>query len=218
MNFCMLCLTCSISSLVVSNGFEHTRTRINSRFPSLSAKKKQQKESKGFGTPTRIKNSEAGNNTNSDVNNSNPGVIFKDIGVDSSNSSGTVEDVFRKYGLTENSKNFSQKNVKVSGERPFGEAALAKIPTSILEKIDSFLLSATFLSLSLVILCGVEISLEALRIVFPDVIFLSGADEIATKFLSPTFTPALLIFFFFSVTFGLLKYAQISSNQTVYKE
>lgn len=43
-------------------------------------------------------------------------------------------------------------------------------------------------------------------------------DAIVTNLLTPAFTPALLIFLFFSVTFGLFKFAQISSDQTVYRE
>jgi hypothetical protein len=43
-------------------------------------------------------------------------------------------------------------------------------------------------------------------------------DALIVNVLTPAFTPAFLIFLFFSVTFGLFKFAQISSSQTVYKE
>ena len=36
--------------------------------------------------------------------------------------------------------------------------------------------------------------------------------------LTPAFTPSIGIFFLFSITFGLFKFAQISSQATVYTE
>lgn len=46
----------------------------------------------------------------------------------------------------------------------------------------------------------------------------SDVDNIVSNILSPSFTPALGVFLFFSVTYGLFKFAQISNSQTVYRE
>ena len=107
---------------------------------------------------------------------------------------------------------------EVATEAPFGEAVMAGIAPELQMKIDNFLLISTFAALTFVIVSGIGITLGAFKIVFKDVQISAEVDGLITNFLSPAFTPALGVFLFFSVTFGLFKYAQISSSQTVYRE
>ena len=63
-----------------------------------------------------------------------------------------------------------------------------------------------------------RLSAGAIEVVFKDITIPDAMDSFITNFLTPAFTPALGVFFFFSITFGLFKFAQISSDQTVYRE
>jgi hypothetical protein len=74
---------------------------------------------------------------------------------------------------------------------------------------------ATFIFL---ILYFAGISLGALKVVFPQVQIPAEFEPVITNFLSPSFTPSLGIFLFFSVTLGVFKFAQVSSSRTVYRE
>ena len=138
--------------------------------------------------------------------------------------------IFKKYGIKDGETNKSssatkkKKASKKKGkkgepeENPFGQSVLANIPAETQLKIDSTLVTCVSASLGFVILSGISISLGAYTVVFPETKIPEWLDGLVTNFLSPAFTPALFIFFFFSTTFGLFKFAQISSDQTVYKE
>jgi len=150
-----------------------------------------------------------------------------------------MEQVFRKYGMMSNEDKkrsdgggYSETKVKdilnkagtkkTKRERdpdsPFGESIIAGIPLAAQAKIDNILVTATFGALAFVVLSGVAISLGALTVVFPTLIIPETIDDIAKNILSPAFTPSLGVFFFFSITFGIFKFAQISSSGTVYRE
>lgn len=150
-----------------------------------------------------------------------------------------MEQVFRKYGMltAEDKKKtdgggYSESKVKDilnkagtkkskrerDPDSPFGEAVLAGIPLALQAKIDNILVTATFGALAFVVLSGVSISLGALTVVFPNLTIPESIDSLSKNVLSPAFTPSLGIFFFFSITFGLFKFAQISSSGTVYRE
>ena len=62
------------------------------------------------------------------------------------------------------------------------------------------------------------ISYGAFKLVFPKVLLDPTMDSVIVNILSPSFTPAFLGFLLCSVTLGVFKFAQISSDQTVYKE
>jgi hypothetical protein len=136
--------------------------------------------------------------------------------------------IFKKYGIkdgesnktkTATKKKKSKKSKKGEPEEsPFGQSVLAGIPAETQMKIDNTLVAAVSFSLGFVVLSGISISLGAYTVVFPETKIPEWLDGLITNFLSPAFTPALGIFFFFSTTFGLFKFAQISSDQTVYKE
>lgn len=138
--------------------------------------------------------------------------------------------IFKKYGIkdgqTAKSKSSSKskkankkKNRKGEVEEsPFGQSVLANIPAETQLRIDNTLVALVSASLGFVVLSGISISLGAYTVVFPETKIPEWLDGLITNFLSPAFTPALGIFFFFSTTFGLFKFAQISSDQTVYKE
>jgi hypothetical protein len=138
--------------------------------------------------------------------------------------------IFKKYGIKDGETNKSSSGTKKKKktvkkgkkgepeENPFGQSVLANIPAETQLKIDNTLVSLVATSLGFVILSGISISLGAYTVVFPETKIPEWLDGLVTNFLSPAFTPALAIFFFFSTTFGLFKFAQISSDQTVYKE
>lgn len=138
--------------------------------------------------------------------------------------------IFKKYGIKDGETNKSSSGTKKKKktvkkgkkgepeENPFGQSVLANIPAETQLKIDNTLVTLVATSLGFVILSGISISLGAYTVVFPETKIPEWLDGVVTNFLSPAFTPALFIFFFFSTTFGLFKFAQISSDQTVYKE
>jgi hypothetical protein len=131
------------------------------------------------------------------------------------------DELFKKYGISDG-ENVPRSKKAVKKERsddaPFGEEVLAGIPFSLQQKIDNILVTSTLLALSFVIISGVGMSAGALKVVFPDIQVPEAVDGLITNFLTPAFTPGIGIFFFFSITFGLFKFAQISSSQTVYRE
>ncbi len=129
--------------------------------------------------------------------------------------------IFKKYGIKDGDgpkKAVSKKTEEKADGAPFGESVLAGIPAAMQAKIDSILVTAVSVALTFVILSGVGISAGALKVVFKDIEIPVAADALITNFLTPAFTPALVFFLFCSSTFGLFKFAQISSSQTVYKE
>lgn len=121
-------------------------------------------------------------------------------------------------------KNKAKKNkafgapVEDDENRPFGEAVLAKIPDSVQERVDGFLITGTFIALFIVVSCGIGISLGAFKVVFPAIVIPPEIEDLALNILDPAFTPSVLVFFAFSITLGIFKYAQISSDRTVYRE
>ena len=137
--------------------------------------------------------------------------------------------IFKKYGIKDGEGNKTKsatkkkKTVKKNKkgeveENPFGQSVLAGITPEAQMKIDNTLVTCVGLALGFVVLSGISISLGAYTVVFPETKIPAQLDFVITNFLSPAFTPALGVFFFFSTTFGLFKFAQISSDQTVYKE
>ena len=137
-----------------------------------------------------------------------------------------LDAIFKKYGIEENqAKKASPKQKKaiLSGsepqeEGPFGAATMAKLDDKAQGNIDNILITLSFSSLAFCVLCGVAISSAAIEVVFPDFKMDPNVDHILKDVLTPAFTPSIGIFFFFSITFGLFKFAQISSQATVYKE
>jgi hypothetical protein len=61
-------------------------------------------------------------------------------------------------------------------------------------------------------------SFGAVKVVFPEFGVDSNIDGIIENVLTPAFTPSLLLFFLSSITYGLFKFAQVSSTDTVYRE
>jgi hypothetical protein len=142
-----------------------------------------------------------------------------------------LDSIFKKYGIEENKgKGFGaphpqhqKQKQQVSsssagGEQPFGKAVLDKVDEKLQAKIDKGLITLTFLSLAFCVLCGLAISSSAIEVVFPQYKMGESVDFILKDVLTPAFTPSIGIFFFFSITFGIFKFAQISSNATVYRE
>ena len=134
-----------------------------------------------------------------------------------------AEEIFKKYGIKDGD-NQSKKaaSKKTTGTKavdaPFGESVINGIPAPMQAKIEDILITLTFSALTYLIVSGIGLSSGALKVVYPGFEMPTALDSIVVNVLTPSFAPALAIFLFFSVTFGLFKFAQISSNQTVYKE
>lgn len=241
---CIFLTTTAIafSPLINKNTIGIHKYKLNT---SLYAKK-EQIQSKGFGTKKKQIKKE--NNTDEvkekDVKNVNEDslqssaqpilgsskAILKEA--QSNNGETDAEAIFKKYGIKDGESNKSKTATKIkknmknkkknakgeTEESPFGQSVLANLAPEVQLKIDNTLVTCTFLSLLFVVLSGISISLGAYTIVFPETKIPPELDNIIKNFLSPAFTPALFVFFFFSITFGLFKFAQISSDQTVYKE
>lgn len=137
--------------------------------------------------------------------------------------SSNAEEIFKKYGIKDGD-NQSKKAAtkKVTGDTatdaPFGESVLAGIPAPMQAKIEDILITLTFSALTYLIISGIGLSSGALKVVFPEFEIPAALDSITVNILTPSFGPALVVFLIFSVTFGTFKFAQISSNQTVYRE
>ena len=137
-----------------------------------------------------------------------------------------LDTIFKKYGIEENQAKEAYLGQKAAispqsepqPEGPFGAAVMAKLGDKAQSNIDSILITLTFASLSFCVLCGLAISSSAIEVVFPDYKMDDNLNHILKDVLTPAFTPSIGIFFLFSITFGLFKFAQISSQATVYKE
>jgi hypothetical protein len=212
---------------------------VNSRsFNRFNTFAKKQTEAKGFGTKKKSKSaspkSPSADSTVSQTELVSTSATDSTTTGNSDTASSTAANdeatdadaIFKKYRISDGESNAAaSKKAKKSTtfenrpeDAPFGESVLEKIPPALQSKIDNILITATFSSLMFVLACGVGISLGSLKVVFPDISIPEGVDALLTNFLTPAFTPAFAIFLFFSVTFGLFKFAQVSSSQTVYKE
>jgi hypothetical protein len=205
----------------------------------LHAKKTKQSRSKqatsvkkGFGEvkiiPTESNNTSSDANINYDRLTTTVSENSKTAQADTNQSELTFDELIKKYNIKDGNtrseeynknENIYQKNArKPAEERPFGASVLANFPEKGLQTIDKVLVTGTFLALSVVILCGISISLGAFKVVFPDQQIPEFIEGLIQNVLSPSFTPSLFVFFFFSITYGLFKFAQISSSTTVYTE
>ena len=101
---------------------------------------------------------------------------------------------------------------------PFGQSVIEKFDAKTLQGIDNFLITGAFVALAASVLIGVGISASAFRVVFPQYEFKEEWTVFIEDVLTPSFAPVIGVFFFFSITYGLLKFAQVSSDDAVYKE
>lgn len=216
-------LLISIESLRVA--FSSLQTHIR---PSLALEaKKSKKSGKGFGTNTK-KAKPTEEMVGSDV--SAIGTVGSDdpnTGLKNTETKEVLTDaeaVFRKYGINTDSKEARAKAAKQvqekvgSSEPVFGEKVMANISMQDQAKADQLLVTGTFLTLSYVVISGIGMSVTALKVVFPTIEIPPLIESVVKDVLTPSFTPALGVFFFFSITFGLFKFAQVSSSQTLYTE
>lgn len=173
-----------------------------------------------------------------------PPTITPVVGGETKTDAKSAEEIFKKYKISDGSalekktKNKKSKKPKDSEElAPFGEEIMANMSMETQEKFDKLLVTSTFFALLFTILCGVGkfliidfcvqilrqvlitgISISAFKVAFPQIAIPEQVDSLIVNVLTPAFTPSLGVFFFFSITFGLFKFAQISSSQTVYRE
>ena len=133
-----------------------------------------------------------------------------------------VDDVYKKYGISDKSKDINENKAKKrendGDEASFGASIMESISLTDQGKIDKTLVTLTFGSLSIVVITGLSISFGAFKLVYPNVQIDSNIENTIINVLAPAFSPSTAVFFLFSVTYGLFKFAQISSGQTVYKE
>lgn len=131
--------------------------------------------------------------------------------------------IFRKYKISDGQslpkkKTQKKETAEYDEKAAFGKDLMGNMSFEQQSKIDSILLTAVFTALTFVITSGVAISFGAFKVVYPSIEISPTFENIITNILTPAFTPSLGIFFLFSTTFGLFKFAQISNTQTVYKE
>ena len=198
-----------------------SKMRIRSSNTLLLAKKKGKKiNTKGFGS-TKVPESE------SIPINITPADIVNDKGIDAIPQAiepkvNDVDAIFRKYGMDDEAaveaKRKEAAAVVDPEKKPFGQDVMAGLSGKQQQQYESVLVTGCFVSLAFCVLCGIGISLGAFKIVFPTIEIPDSVDFLIKNFLDPAFTPSIGIFFFFSITFGIFKFAQISSEATVYRE
>ena len=199
------------------------------RVVGLAAKTPGTSESKGFGVAKKVKITEtpdppspSSSRAEPEVSSYTPEMASRDRVLSEEEKEAEMQKIFAKYGVKNDETADFKKQVaarKLAGEEaPFGESVIANMDSKVQAKTDSILVACVSVSLSFVVLCGIGISAGALHVVFPDITIPTSIDDLIVNVLTPAFTPALGIFFFFSITFGLFKFAQVSSSQTVYRE
>ena len=202
----------------------------------LNAKSKSKSEKRGFGKqvvkpdPSSIDSQLSGVDSLSSGQSTIAPVTTNTATSTSGNGkSKSQQEVFQKYNIKATTKeeflapsDSSGKKIKKKSiddaDYVFGESVLQRIPPKLLARIDTSLVTLTFLSLVVVVITGVAISFGAYKVVFPDVQIPADFDNAITNVIAPAFSPALAVFFFFSITFGIFKFAQVSSSQTMYQE
>lgn len=221
-------LFCAVITSVYSFNVEFSSKRSHLRSSLTLLAKKGKKGGKGFGS-SNAKTTETAavidvsvaNNPKNEKSNGSPMIQTDEVDKEELTD---AEAVFRKYGINTDSKEARAKAAKQvqekvgSSEPVFGEKVMANISMKDQAKADQILVTGTFLTLSYVVISGIGMSVTALKVVFPTVEIPSLIETLVTDVLTPSFTPALGVFFFFSITFGLFKFAQVSSSQTLYTE
>ena len=193
--------------------------RLNKPTTAVFAKKSR---GQGFGKVKEPSTPVIENNISGDVTIAAPTEMNSGT-VKPTSQPSNAEEIFKKYGIKDGD-NQSQKAATKKATRdtatdaPFGESVLAGIPAPMQAKIEDILITLTFSALTYLIVSGIGLSSGALKVVFPGFEIPAALDSITINILTPSFGPALVIFLIFSVTFGTFKFAQISSNQTVYRE
>eukprot|EP01041_Mallomonas_annulata_P004662 gene4662-9248_t len=216
----LLMISINVQSFILNSG----RGRLY-RCTSVLTAKKIKPKGKGFGSEKVVTNNME-DATSDEIVPSNDNELSSEIikSKPSTSKSGDAIDtdaIFTKYGISDKKVTTPKKSApkpKRVEDAAFGESVLEKIPEKTQVLIDNILVTITFSALLFVVSSGVGISISAVKIVFPEFGVNEGVDEIIKNFLSPAFTPALVFFLLCSSTFGLFKYAQISSSKTVYKE
>lgn len=205
----------------VTTSFGTNRLDRFAQFTILCAKK--QKGGQGFGSKKKVPTVDPAETRQSFEETSNDGArIENSIPQNIDSDISDTDLIFQKYGIVEQDSDSKRKTTTVtqsySEDAPFGQSVISKMSESSQIKIEQTLIALTFLTLSFCVLCGIAISFDAFKIVFPEIEVFSSFDGIITNFLIPAFTPSLGVFLLCSVTFGLFKFAQISSNESVYRE
>ena len=217
--FLVLSLTLSIIDAYIPN--TSSKIRIRSSNSLLWAKKKSKKtNTKGFGS-TKVPESKSVpiNVTTADiVNKKGEDAIPQAIEAEVND----VDAIFRKYGMDDEAAVEAKRKEAAAvidpEKKPFGQDVMAGLSGKQQQQFESILVTGCFASLLFCVLCGIGISLGAFKIVFPTIEVPESIDFLIKNFLDPAFTPSIGIFFFFSITYGTFKFAQISSEATVYRE
>ena len=208
------------ASLFICTAFVNTINRVSNRFTlRLLAKKKRNNSNKGFAKTTKPESADIVSPTTADIAITKGTDAIKQPIEPAAND---VDAIFRKYGMddevTADKKRAEAQKVEDPLQRPFGSEVMAGIPAKTQLQYENVLMTGAFGSLAFCVLCGIGISLGAFKLVFPDIDVPSQVEELIKNVLDPAFTPSIFIFFFFSITLGIFKFAQISSEATVYRE
>eukprot|EP01040_Poterioochromonas_malhamensis_P001340 gene1340-1420_t len=148
-----------------------------------------------------------------------PITVKKGFGSSTTQAKISKEEWFEEYEKLKKEQDLSPaKERKKDSEGAFGERVLERFPPAQLKMIDNMLVGATFTSLSVVIAIGVGLSLSSLKIPNSDFQIDPVWIDFINNSLYPAFTPAIGVLFLCSITFGIFKFAQVSSNKTLYTE
>ncbi|KAK4522510.1 hypothetical protein GAYE_PCTG10G0400 [Galdieria yellowstonensis] len=133
-----------------------------------------------------------------------------------------VEERLRKFGVEKRSQ-FSKKTYEELG--PY-DRLVSRFGAKTLLSFEKGLLWTCSFLVVLLVFSGIVLSVDAFlhssleketsnNFIMSSTVFV---DEATTKVVQPFFTPLILLFFFTSITLGILKSLQLTSSKTVYRE
>ena len=125
------------------------------------------------------------------------------------------EAIFKKYGVAMGGARVQ--DASDGSEPSFSLDLINLVPDAAQSAIDRALVLAVGLSLAVFVASGVAITIEAFAVASKQTLppFL---DSFIVNIVEPAFTPSVGVFFFFSISLGLFKGAQLSREDANYAE
>ncbi len=125
------------------------------------------------------------------------------------------EAIFKKYGVATGGARVQ--DASDGSEPSFSLDLINLVPDAAQSAIDRALVLAVGLSLAVFVASGVAITIEAFAVASKQTLppFL---DSFIVNIVEPAFTPSVGVFFFFSISLGLFKGAQLSREDANYAE
>ena len=125
------------------------------------------------------------------------------------------EEIFKKYGVATGGARVQDSS---DGSEPsFSLDLINLVPDAAQSAIDRVLVLMVGLSLAVFVSGGVAITIEAFAVASKQALPPS-LDAFIVNIVEPAFTPSVGVFFFFSISLGLFKGAQLSREDANYAE